>query len=64
MRHALAVTALVIAAASGGNAAEAGDAAPRAVRILFIGNSLTDSNDMPNMVAKIGAAVGVEVVTG
>jgi hypothetical protein len=41
----------------------AADPQPRVVRILFVGNSLTDSNDLPQMVAGIGAAAGVEIVT-
>lgn len=34
-----------------------------ALHILFIGNSLTYSNDMPEMVERMAAADGVEVVT-
>jgi len=41
----------------------AADPQPRVVRILFVGNSLTYSNDLPQMVAGIGAAAGVEIVT-
>ncbi|HWS71711.1 MAG TPA: hypothetical protein VN605_06330, partial [Thermoanaerobaculia bacterium] len=34
------------------------------VRILFIGNSLTYTNDLPHMVAAIGAIARVRIVTG
>ena len=64
-RWAAFLASLSLVASSCGVAAEAGGATiPRTVRILFIGNSLTYTNDLPGMVAKIGAAAGVEVVTG
>jgi len=49
-----AAAALLVACPSAG-------AAPAHLRVLFVGNSLTAANDLPGMVAAIGAARGVPI---
>lgn len=40
------------------------DAEPVPLRVLFVGNSYTFVNDVPDLVARVAAARGVELVTG
>jgi hypothetical protein len=49
---ALALAALLIASGS------AAAASPQALRVLFVGNSLTATNDLPSQVAALAAATG------
>ena len=39
------------------------DPIPR-LRVLFVGNSYTFVNDVPDLVARVAAARGIELVTG
>lgn len=57
------VVAVAAAALCGPGAASPGSAEP--LRVLFIGNSLTSTNDLPGMVAALGARTGhpIEVET-
>lgn len=56
MKRALAVL-LALASCSGGNAAlQPGPGSGREYRVLFIGNSLTDFNDLPGTVAHLAAS--------
>jgi hypothetical protein len=57
------VTAVALFASSCGSAgpSESGNGAD--IRVLFIGNSLTYSNDLPRMVEILGAAAGEHIVT-
>jgi hypothetical protein len=56
MKARLAVTVLALAAALGATGATG--APPASLRVLFVGNSLTASNDLPATVAGIAAANG------
>jgi hypothetical protein len=57
----LAAPVLVVAACSLGPTAgsELGEPAPGSLRVLFIGNSLTYTNDLPQTVADLAASAGV-----
>ena len=57
----LSLTAILFAVA--GLSAISADRDNNAVRILFIGNSLTSANDLPAMVAAIAGSRGVKVIT-
>jgi hypothetical protein len=55
--------ALLVVACIAGTATAAPPPVPT-IRILFIGNSLTYTNDLPRMVTAIGAAGRIRIVTG
>ncbi len=59
MRRSLLLLCLLLIAQT----ASAGDVEARPLRILFIGNSLTYSNDLPKMVRELGAAEGRAIET-
>jgi hypothetical protein len=57
---AIAAAALLALAGSGAGAAEQ----PTALRVLFLGNSLTAANELPEMVVALGRARGVSIEYG
>jgi hypothetical protein len=53
-----ATVALIAVCVGGLSGAQAHATAPQALRVLFVGNSLTATNDLPGAVASFAAAVG------
>jgi len=59
----LLIAALALCAVAGGGASRADTAPPPALRVLFVGNSLTETNDLPAVVESLAAAGGRRLET-